>query len=218
MRAVATISVLILAGVSLTGCDMPGSHQQQAAVAPVPPCNCRQAAETMTAPPEPTEHLRRFAYSPRHYHHRYRYYAQARPMHYRGHYSTYSEQYDVDRAQQSVDSYDYVSSSRVTRSESEYAQSQYRSGGVSVRAYAASGSGGAYASGYGGGYGGVYANDEGGSYSNGRIVWVDGYGRGYFSNGPVTVAATMRGKRLATWHGYDVDCPNDGEPRGFTAP
>jgi hypothetical protein len=217
MRAWTAILTMGVLGVSLAGCDMPGSHQQQAAVAPVPPCNCRQASETMTAPPEPTEHLRRFAYVPHYY--RRRHYAYVRPTHYRERYATYSEHYDVDRSQQSVDSYDYVSTSRVTRSESEYSQSQYSRGGYSVRAYAAAGSGGgAFVSSYGNGYGGAYANSYGDGYSGGRIVWVDGYGRGYFSNGPVTVAATMRGKRLATWHGYGVDCPDDGEPNGMIAP
>lgn len=199
MRAWMTILAVGMLGVSLAGCDMPGSHQQQVAVAP-PPCNCRQAPADMTAPPEPTEHLTRFSYAPRRHYVRHRYYAEA---HYRPTY--HRERYDIDRSQQSVDVYDYVSSSRVTRS--EYSESEYSRSGYTASAYAQSGyAQGAYAGGYAGGY------------SNGRVVWVDGYGRGYFSNGPVTVAATMRGKRLETWHGYGVDCPNDGEPRGVIAP
>jgi hypothetical protein len=172
MRALATISAVVLLGASLASCDMPGSHQQQVAVAP-PPCNCAQQAATMTPPPAPTEHLTRFSYAPRHHYYRHRYYAEAR---YRPAY--YRSRYYADRSQQSVDSYNYVSSSSVTRSQSDYSDSGYSNG-----------------------------------YQSGRIVWVDGYGRGYFSNGPVTVAATMRGRRLEAYHGYDVDCPDDGEPR-----
>jgi hypothetical protein len=47
---------------------------------------------------------------------------------------------------------------------------------------------------------------------NGGVVWVDGYGRGYYAGPPPTVAATMRGKRLAAWYGYDQDCPDNGNP------
>jgi hypothetical protein len=171
MRALAAISAVILTGVSLAGCDMPGSHQQQVAVAPAPPpCNCGQAAVT----PPPPEHLARFSYVPRHHYVRHHYYAAySGPAHYRGGYTT-------DYAQSSVDSYDYVSSSRASYSESSYAE---------------------------GGY------SEGGYASGGRVVWVDGYGRGYFRNEHTTVAASMRGRRLAAYHGYDVDCPEDGEPR-----
>jgi hypothetical protein len=163
MRALATISAVVLLGANLAGCDMPGSHQQQAAAAP-PPCNCAPPPPPAAAMPPPPEHMTRLSYAPRHHTYGHRYYAEARHIYYRS-------RYETDRAQQSVDAYDYQSSSRVTRS--DYSES---------------------------GYGG------------GRIVWVDGYGRGYFSNGPVTVAATMRGKRLAPYHGYDVDCPDDGEP------
>jgi hypothetical protein len=173
MRALATISAVVLLGASLAGCDMPGSHQQQVAVAPPPPCNCASSPATAAAP---AEHLTRFAFARRHHYRPHRYYAEARHSNYRG-------RYETDRSQQSVDAYDYQSSSRV--SHSDYSEREYEGG---------------YSGGYDGGYNG-----------GGRIVWVDGYGRGYFSNGPVTVAATMRGKRLAPYHGYDVDCPDDGE-------
>lgn len=185
MRAWATVSTVIVLGASLVGCDMPGSHQSQAAA--TPPCNCTTTPPgTMTPPPEPTEHLTRFSYAPhRHYVRHRHYYGEARYRDYaEAHYrSAYYSRYDSYRAQQSVDAYDYVSSSRVTRSD-------YSENGYAV------------------GYEGGYAN----GYRGGRVVWVDGYGRGYFSNGPVTVAATMRGKRLLPYHGYDADCPNDGEP------
>jgi hypothetical protein len=177
MRALATISTVILLGASLGSCDMPGSHRQQAAVAP--PCDCAPHATTTPAPP--AAHPTRFSYAPRHHYIRHRYYAAEHHANYR-----YRNRYEIDRAQQSVDAYDYVSKSRVTRS--DYSESGYSENG--------------YASEY-----------EGGYRRGGRIVWVDGYGRGYFSNGPVTVAATMRGKRLAPYHGYDVDCPDDGERR-----
>ena len=37
-------------------------------------------------------------------------------------------------------------------------------------------------------------------------LWVDGYGRGYFTSGHALRAGTMRGKRLAPWKGYDEGC------------
>jgi hypothetical protein len=37
-------------------------------------------------------------------------------------------------------------------------------------------------------------------------LWVDGYGRGYFTAGRVVRAGTMRGKRLMPWKGYDKGC------------
>jgi len=37
-------------------------------------------------------------------------------------------------------------------------------------------------------------------------LWVDGYGRGYFTSGRVVRAGTMRGRRLAPWKGYDKGC------------
>jgi hypothetical protein len=174
MRALATISAVILLGAGLAGCDMPWSQQQRAAARP---CNCITTPPAMmTPPPAPTEHLTRFSYAPHHYYVRHRYYAQTRyrPPHYHG-------TYNIDRSQQSVDSYNYQSSSRVTQS--TYSESEYTSR-----------------------YTGAY-------YQNARIVWTDGYGRGYVNNGPVTVAATMRGERLRAYHGYGVDCPDDGEPR-----
>ena len=173
MRALATISAVVLLGAGLAGCDMPGSQQQQVAVA-APPCHCTTTPPaTMTPPPEPTEHLTRFSYAPRHHYFRHRYYGEAyyRPA-YHSRYAVYRGRYTINRSQQSVDAYDYVSSSRVTQS--DYSESGYE--------------------------------------NTGRVVWVDGYGRGYFNNGPVTVAATMRGKRLLPYHGYDADCPDDGEP------
>jgi hypothetical protein len=171
MRALATISAVILLGAGLAGCDMPGSQPQAAA----PPCNCTTTPPaTMTPPPAPTEHLTRFSYAPRHHYVHHRYYTEAgyHPAHYRS-------RYDIDRAQQSVDAYDYRSSSRTIYTQSDYSEGGYESGG----------------------------------YQGGQVVWVDGYGRGYFSNGPVTVAATMRGRRLDAYHGYDANCPDNGEPR-----
>ncbi|HXL98435.1 MAG TPA: hypothetical protein VN932_00785 [Rhizomicrobium sp.] len=51
------------------------------------------------------------------------------------------------------------------------------------------------------------ANYEGASAPRaGGGLWVDGYGRGYFTAGHAVRAGTMRGKRLSPWHGYDVDC------------
>ncbi|HEY5336810.1 MAG TPA: hypothetical protein VIJ85_01285 [Rhizomicrobium sp.] len=181
MRAFATIAAIGLLGTALTGCDMPGSGQQQAAA----PCNCTGTPPaTIVAAPSPTEHLTRLSYGTRHHYVRHRYYADVgyrnttrRTPHYRGGYNT-------DYSQQSVDAYDYVSSSR--RSESRYSSS-YSSSSTSYGAYGE------------------------GSYG-GRITWVDGYGRGYYNSGPVTVAATMRGPRLDPYHGYLVDCPDDGQP------
>jgi hypothetical protein len=37
-------------------------------------------------------------------------------------------------------------------------------------------------------------------------LWVDGYGRGYFTSGHAVRAGTMRGDRLKPWKGYDADC------------
>ena len=37
-------------------------------------------------------------------------------------------------------------------------------------------------------------------------LWVDGFGRGYFTSGHARRAGTMRGKRLAPWKGYDEKC------------
>jgi hypothetical protein len=162
MRALATISAVTLLSAGLAGCDMPGSQQQQAAVAPPPATAPTTTPATVTPPPDPNEHLARLSYAPQHSYVRHRHYTAAR---YRSH-------DENNRSQQSVDAYNYVSSSSVTRS--SYSES---------------------------------------SYGSGQIVWVDGYGRGYFNNGPVTVAATMRGQRLAPYHGYNVDCPEDGEPR-----
>src|ERR1700749_873765 len=126
MRALAKISAVVLLGAGLTSCDMPGSHDRQAAVTP-PPCNCTTTPPaTMTPPPAPTEHLRRFSYMPRHHYIHHRYYAAEHHAHYR-----YGERYDIDRSQQTVDAYDYVSASRVTRpsyAESNYSESGYAGG------------------------------------------------------------------------------------------
>src|SRR6202012_4666451 len=97
----------------------------------------------------------------------HRYYAQTAYRTATYHHSRYDAHYDIDRSQQSVDAYNYVSSSRVTRS--GYSQSSYESSGY----------------------------EDGGYQSGGRVTWVDGYGRGHFNNGPVTVAAPIRGSRLA---------------------
>ena len=37
-------------------------------------------------------------------------------------------------------------------------------------------------------------------------LWVDGFGRGYFTSGHARRAGTMHGKRLAPWKGYDAGC------------
>ena len=154
MRVLATITAVLLTGVSLSSCDMPGSAPQQQSAAAAP-CNC---AASPAAAPAPVEHLTRLSYAPVRHHRR----------HYRSESTAnYRESYETDRSEQSIDTYDFRSSSRAS-----YSQSRETAG-------------------------------------YGRVVWVDGYGRGYFNNGPVTVAATMRGKRLEPYHGYDVDCPDD---------
>ena len=55
------------------------------------------------------------------------------------------------------------------------------------------------------------AGDEETQYASsapraGGGLWVDGYGRGYFTAVHATRAGTMRGKRLDPWKGYDADC------------
>lgn len=98
-----------------------------------------------------------------------------------GYHGSYTSQ-----SENSVDAYGYVSASSVSYSESS-SDSSDSTGGYE-----------------GGGY-----DAEGHRYYRGRIAWVDGYGRGYFNDGPVTVAQTMNGKRMHVWHGYDADCPDD---------
>jgi len=95
----------------------------------------------------------------------------------RGYHGSYTSQ-----STKSVDIYGYVSASSV---------SSYESGGYE----------GAYG-GYESRYGAYDARHR--RYYGGQVTWVDGYGRGYFNSAPPTVAATMRGRRLAPWHGYDA--------------
>lgn len=176
MRAI----VLAMAGfgicVGLSACDqVPGpAPQQQAQAAPVaPPCNCQQ----------PPEHLTRLSYIPRH---DYGYRHHRRHAQYAG--SGYDESYRArgdhgsytSRSTESVDSYDYVSSSRSSR----YAEND---------------------SAYGGG----------GYHGGGNVTWVDGYGRGYFDGAPPTRAASMNGRRMDVWHGYDADCPEGYGQDGY---
>jgi hypothetical protein len=58
----------------------------------------------------------------------------------------------------------------------------------------------------------IETGEEQGDYSEASAqarnggVWVDGYGRGYDTDGHAVRAGTMRGKRLAPWRGYDADC------------
>lgn len=171
MRAMAMVAMGVLMGAGLAGCDQtPAPQQQTAQVAPAPvappPCNCGERAV-------PDNHLTRLSYIPRHRHH----YAR-REWGYHGS--------GTSRSEQSVISYDYVSRSRVSYSESD---ESYSSGG------------------YGEGYeaNGYTMRDH--RYYPPGVVWVDGYGRGYFAGRRPTVAQEMTGKRAAVWHGYDADCP-----------
>jgi len=163
MRAMAMVAMGLLVGASLAGCDQtPAPQQQTAQVAPPapvapPPCNCGERAA-------PDNQLTRLSYAP----HRHR--------HYHGSFTS--------RSEQSVMTYDYVSSSRVSYSESSESYSS-SGGGYDANGYTA----------------------RGHHYYPPGIVWVDGYGRGYYGGRPPTVAQEMTGKRAAVWHGYDKDCP-----------
>jgi hypothetical protein len=98
----------------------------------------------------------------------------------------------TSRSEESVQSYGYVSASRVSYSESSTSSSGYSEG------YAREGF------------------ERGGHrYYRGGIVWVDGYGRGYFGGQRPTVAQTMNGKRMDAGHGYDVDCPEGYRQDGY---
>jgi hypothetical protein len=172
----------LLAAVSLSGCDwIDGKPQQTVAVAvPAAPCNCRPAAA-----PEPLTRLS-YAAPRRVRHHDWpRSYSSGGNYRHREHYS-HGEGY-VHGAD-AVDSYGYVSASRVDYTET-------------------SESSGAYEEDYA--RGGAYAGSH--RYYRGDIAWVDGYGRGYYRGGAPTVAQSMTGKRLAPYHGYDVDCPDPGQ-------
>ncbi|MGN6516647.1 MAG: hypothetical protein ACTHLR_12510 [Rhizomicrobium sp.] len=173
MRAMALAAMGVLMGAGLAGCDQtPAPQQQTAQIAPAAPaapapCHCGERAV-------PDTHMTRLSYAPRH---RYRH------RHMWGYHGS-----GTSRSEESVFAYDYVSSSRVSYSESS---ESYESGGSYV----------------GGGYeaNGYYAHGHR-YYPNG-IVWVDGYGRGYFAGQRPTVAQEMTGKRQSVWHGYDKDCP-----------
>lgn len=170
MRAMAMVAIGLLMGAGLAGCDQTTPQQQTAQVAPAavvpPPCNCGERAA-------PDSQLTRLSAMPRHHRH-----------HYEGgtHGSTTS------RSEESVDTYDYVSASSVSYSESS---SSYSDDGAYDR------------SGY---------TAHGHRYYRDGVQWVDGYGRGYYGGQRPTVAQGMTGKRMDVGHGYDVDCPD--QPRG----
>ena len=171
MRATAMIAMGLLMGAGLAGCDQATAPQQTAQIAPAvvaapPPCNCGERAA-------PDNHLTRLSYLPRHRHHHYE----------GGYHGSYTS-----RSEESVDSYDYVSASRVSYSESSASYSE--SSAYDRDGYVANGH----------------------HYYRGGIRWVDGYGRGYYGGQRPTVAQEMTGKRAAVWHGYDADCPD--HPRG----
>jgi hypothetical protein len=115
------------------------------------------------------------------------------PRHHRRHYREggYHGSY-TSRSEESVQSYGYVSASSVSYSESSTSSSGYDEG------YAREGF------------------ERGGHrYYRRGIVWVDGYGRGYFAGQRPTVAQTMNGKRMDVGHGYDVDCPEGYRQDGY---
>jgi len=163
-----------LMALSLSGCDNPDTTTP-------PPQQQAQAVAPPPAPPcncqQPAEHLSRLSTGTHRYRHRYaREWAGER-----GYHGSYTSQ-----STKSLDIYGYVSAS-------------------SVNSYESSGD-------YEGGYSGYGEYDSrSGSYDahhrryyGAGVTWVDGYGRGYFNSAPPTVAATMRGRRLAPWHGYDA--------------
>jgi hypothetical protein len=179
-RASWVTAATLLVAVSLSGCDwIDGKPQQTASVAvPAASCNCQPPAAT----PEP---LTRLSYTtPRRVHH----HEWARNYTDGGNYSLEMQDEGYVHGADAVDSYGYVSASRV-----EYTESSESSG--------------AYEEDYG--RGGAYAGWH--RYYRGNIAWMDGYGRGYYESGAPTVAQSMTGKRLAPYHGYDVYCPDPGQ-------
>jgi hypothetical protein len=177
MRIAGLMAVGLLMGVGLAGCDQaPAPQQQVAQVAPpapvAPPCNCGDKAV-------PDTHMTRLSYIPRH---RYRHH------HYEGGYhGSYTS-----RSEEAVQSYGYVSASRVSYSESSSSSGGYDEGTARE------------------------GFERGGHrYYRGQIVWVDGYGRGYFAGQHPTVAQTMNGKRMSVGHGYDANCPEGYGQDGY---
>lgn len=171
MRITGLVTVGLLMGVGLAGCDQaPAPQQQTAQVAPpaVPACNCGDKAV-------PDTHMARLAYIPRHHRRRTS----------EGYHGTYTS-----RSEESVQSYGYVSASRVSYSESSESTS---SGGYEREGYVRGGH----------------------HYYGNGIVWVDGYGRGYYGGQRPTVAQGMTGKRMSAGHGYDVDCPDGYHQDGY---
>jgi len=164
MRVMAMVGTALLMG--LAGCDQTAPQQQTAQIAPAavapPPCNCGDKAV-------PDSHLTRLSAVPRHHWH----HAES------GYHGSYTS-----RSEESVDSYDYVSASRVSYSESSVSYSE--SGSYDRSGYTA----------------------QGHHYYRDGVRWVDGYGRGYYGGQRPTVAQEMTGKRAAVWHGYDADCPD----------
>lgn len=172
MRAMTMIAMGIVMGAGLAGCDQAPAPQQTAQVAPpAAPCNCGQTAV-------PDNHLTRLSYVPRHTYRRHR--------HAGGDHGSYTS-----RSEESVQTYGYVSASRVAYRESS---SSYSSGG---------------------GYDREGYSRGGHHYYRKGIVWVDGYGRGYFDGQQPTVAQSMTGKRMDVGHGYDVDCPEGYRQDGY---
>ena len=172
MRITGLVTVGLLMGVGLASCDQASTPQQQVAqVAPpaAPACNCGDKAV-------PDTHMTRLAYIPRHHRRHYR----------EGYHGNYTS-----RSEESVQSYGYVSASRVSYSESS--ESYASGGGYEREGY------------YRGGH----------HYYRGGVQWVDGYGRGYFTGQRPTVAQTMTGKRMDVGHGYDADCPEGYHQDGY---
>lgn len=176
MRITGLVTVGLLMGVGLAGCDQtPAPQQQVAQVAPpapvAPPCNCGDKAV-------PDTHMTRLSYIPRH--------------HYRRHYASGYHGSYTSRSKESVQSYGYVSASSVS-----YSESSTSSGGYSE------------------GYAHEGFERGGHHYYRNGIVWVDGYGRGYYGGQRPTVAQSMNGKRMDVGHGYDVDCPQATHQDGY---
>jgi hypothetical protein len=162
----------LLVAVSLSGCDWIDGKPQQTAAVPAAPCVCQ--------PPPAPERLTRLSYAAPHHYMRHRH---SWALYSDGHAYRHGEGY-VHGAD-AVDAYDYVSTSRVS-----YTESSESSGDID-EAYSRSG---------------MIAGSH--RLYRGNIAWVDGYGRGYYDSGAPTVAQGMIGKRLAPYHGYDVDCPD----------
>ncbi|MBS0273358.1 MAG: hypothetical protein JSR55_02935 [Proteobacteria bacterium] len=120
MRIAGLVTVGLLMGVGLAGCDQAPAPQQQvvqAAPPPAPACNCGDKAV-------PDTHMTRLSYIPRH-HRRHRYEGG-------GYHGSYTA-----RSEEAVQSYGYVSASTVSYSESSegyagaggYAREGYYRGG-----------------------------------------------------------------------------------------